>query len=131
MGEVTSKKILVIDDSILERELLIEILKESNIANEFLQAKTADEAIEILGHRYKEICLILLDWQMPEMSGLEFMQGVVAVEAVKRIPIIMVTAADLEQDKQRAKEINPNLAGYVAKPYEPEDLVNAVKPYLK
>ncbi len=123
------KKILVVDDSTLERELLIEILRGSGIKNDFLQARSGEQAIEILGRQYKEICLILLDWQMPEMSGLEFMEGVVKVPTVSKIPIVMVTASGSEENKKQAKEVNPNLAGYVVKPYEPEVLVETIRPY--
>ncbi len=125
-----NKKILVVDDSTLERELLIEILKGSGIKNEFLQAHSGEHAVEVLGHNHKDISIILLDWQMPEMSGLEFMEGVVKVPAVSKIPIVMVTASGSEENKKQAKEVNPNLAGYVIKPYEPEMLVETIKPYL-
>ncbi|MFA6378523.1 MAG: response regulator [Candidatus Omnitrophota bacterium] len=131
MAENISKRILVVDDSTLERELLIEILKGSDIKNDFLQARSGEQAIEILGHHYKDICIILLDWQMPEMSGIEFMEGVVKVPAVAKIPIVMVTASGSEDNKRQAKQVNPNLAGYVVKPYEPEILVNTIKPFLK
>lgn len=130
MGE-HKKHILVVDDSTLERELLIEILKGSGITNAFLQARSGEQAIEVLGHHYKEICLILLDWQMPEMSGLEFMEGVVKVPTVSKIPIVMVTASGSEENKKQAREVNPNLAGYVVKPYEPEMLVETIKPYTR
>ena len=124
------KKILLVDDSTLERELLIEILKGSGIHNDFLQAKSGEQAIEVLGRNYKEIGLILLDWQMPEMSGLEFMEGVIKVPTVAKIPIVMVTASGSEENKKQARDINPNLAGYVVKPYEPEILVDTIKPYV-
>jgi len=125
------KKILVVDDSTLERELLIEILKGSGISNDFMQAKSGEQAIEVLGRHFKEICLILLDWQMPEMSGLEFMEGVVRVPTVAGIPIVMVTASGSEENKKQAREVNPKLAGYVVKPYEPEVLVETIRPYTK
>lgn len=124
-------KILVVDDSALERELLIEVLKGSGVKNECLQASNGDEAIAILGRNFKEICLILLDWQMPEMSGVEFMEGVLKVPAVATIPIIMVTASGTEENKKKIKTVNPNIAGYIVKPYEPGTLVNTVKPFLK
>jgi CheY-like chemotaxis protein len=125
------RKILVVDDSTLERELLIEILKGSGIANDFLQARSGEQAIEVLGRHYKEICLILLDWQMPEMSGLEFMEGVVKGPTVAKIPIVMVTASGSEENKRQAREVNPSLAGYVVKPYEPEVLVDTIRPHTR
>ncbi|MFA5059994.1 MAG: response regulator [Candidatus Omnitrophota bacterium] len=124
-------KILIIDDSDLERELLTEVLKGSGVKNEFLHAKSGEEAIQILGTKFKEIGLILLDWQMPEMSGMEFMEGVVKVPAVSAIPIIMVTASGTEENKKKAHDVNPHLGGYVVKPYDPESLVKVIQPFLK
>ena len=95
------KKILIVDDSDLERELLVEILKGSGVTNEFLHAKSGEEAIKILGTNFKEVGLILLDWQMPEMSGMEFMEGVVKVPAVAAIPIVMVTASGPGGNKKK------------------------------
>jgi len=132
MNEIAGKnKILVVDDSDLERELLIEVLRGSGVKNEFLQARTGEEAIQVLGTRYKEIGIILLDWQMPEMSGMEFMEAVVKVPKVADTPIIMVTASGTDENKKKASAVNPNLAGYIVKPYTPEALVEAIKHYVK
>lgn len=125
-----ANKILVVDDSDLERELLIEVLKGAGVKNDFLQAKTGEDAIQILGTRYKEIGLILLDWQMPQMSGMEFMEAVVKVPQVKEKPIIMVTASGTEENKKKAQTVNPQLAGYIVKPYTPESLLAAIEPYM-
>ncbi|OGX25341.1 MAG: hypothetical protein A2787_02705 [Omnitrophica WOR_2 bacterium RIFCSPHIGHO2_01_FULL_48_9] len=123
-------KILIVDDSDLERELLMEVLRGTGIKNDFLEARTGEEAIEVLGSRYKEIGLILLDWQMPKMSGMEFMTAVVKVPQVAGKPIIMVTASGTEENKKKAATTNPNLAGYIVKPYTPESLVSAIKKYV-
>jgi two-component system chemotaxis response regulator CheY len=130
MSEAVSKKILVVDDSILERELIIEILKAQGVKNDFLQAANAEEAIDALGHHYREIGIILLDWQMPGISGLDFMKGVMALKWIKETPIIMVTAAAEKNNEKQARAVNPHLAGYIIKPYEPEDLLAAIAPYL-
>src|SRR3989338_11084458 len=122
MNEQTKKKIMVVDDSDLERELLVEVLKGAGVGNEFLNARTGEEAIQVLGTRYKEISLILLDWQMPEMSGMEFMEAVVKVPAVSKTAIIMVSASGTDENKKQAIQINPILAGYIIKPYTPESL---------
>src|SRR3989344_5584290 len=124
-------KILVIDDSDLERELLVEVLRGSGVQNEFLHAKSGEEAIDVLGRNFKEICLIMLDWQMPKMSRMEFMEGVVKVPAVNAIPIVMVTASGTDENKKKAHDVNPKLAGYIIKPYNPESVVKTIKPYLK
>ena len=124
------KKILLVEDSALETELLTEILKGAGIKRDCLQAKDGEEAIQMLAKNYRDVALILLDWQMPRMSGIEFMEGVVKVPAVAAIPIIMITASGSDNDKRRAREVNPNLAGYIVKPYTPENLVEAITPYL-
>lgn len=124
-------KILVVDDSDLERELLVEVLKGAGVQNDFLQARTGEEAIELLGTRYKEIGLILLDWQMPQMSGMEFMEAVMKVPAVASKMIVMITASGTDENKKKAKTVNPNLAGYVVKPYTPESILTAIRAHVK
>ena len=123
-------KILIVDDSDLERELLVEVLKGAGVKNDFLQAKTGEDAIQLLGTRYKEICLILLDWQMPQMSGMEFMEAVVNVPVVSNKAIIMVTASGTDENKKKAYGVNPKLAGYIVKPYTPESILEVIHPYV-
>lgn len=123
-------KILVVDDSLLERKLLINVLKKAGLEHEILQAVDGEDAIQILGANHKDICLILLDWQMPKMSGIEFMKAVIKVPAVFHIPIVMVTASGSEDNKKEAREANPNLAGYIVKPYKPETVIETIKPFL-
>ena len=124
-------KILVVDDSVLERKLIIGILKKAGIANEMLEAVDGEDALNVLGRNYKDICLILLDWQMPKLSGIEFMQGVIKVPATASIPIVMVTASGSEECQRQAREVNPKLAGYVVKPIKVEKLLEAVTPHVK
>ena len=107
------------------------LLKKGGVANEVLQAENGEVALQVLGTNFPEIALILLDWQMPVMSGMEFMEGVVKVPAVSNIPIVMVTASSAEENRRQAKEVNPNLAGYVINPYKPEDLLSVVRPILE
>lgn len=130
MADEKLKKILIVDDSDLERELLMEVLRGTGIKNDFLEARTGEEAIQVLGTRYKEICVILLDWQMPQMSGMEFMEAVVKVPQVAEKPIIMVTASGTDENKKKAAVVNPKLAGYIVKPYTPDSLITAIKKYL-
>ncbi len=130
MTDEIMKKILIVDDSDLERELLMEVLRGTGIKNDFLEARTGEEAIQVLGTRHKEIALILLDWQMPQMSGMEFMEAVVKVPQVAGKPIIMVTASGTDENKKKATVVNPKLAGYIVKPYTPDSLITAIKKFL-
>ena len=124
-------KILLIDDSLLDRKLLIRILKHAGIENEILQAENGEDGLEVLANNYKDVGLILLDWQMPKMSGIEFMTGIMQVPAVASIPVVMVTASGSEENKKIARGVNPNLAGYIVKPYKSDELLQTIRPFLK
>ena len=123
-------KILVVDDSTLDRKLLIRTLMKAEIKQEILQAEDGEQALEILASNYQDIALMLLDWQMPKMSGIELLAGMTKILVLSSIPVIMVTASGSEENKKLAKDINPKLAGYLVKPYKPEDLLQMIKPYL-
>ena len=124
-------KILVVDDSTLDRKLLIRTLMKAEITQEILQAEDGEQALEVLANNYHDIGLMLLDWQMPKMTGIELMSGMMKIPVLSSMPIIMVTASASEDNKKLAREINPGLAGYIVKPYKPEELLQAIKPHLK
>ena len=124
-------KILVVDDSLLDRKLLIRVLMKSGLTQEILQAEDGEQAMEVLANNYLDICLLLLDWQMPKVSGIELMAGMVKIPELSKIPTIMITASGSDENKRVAHQINPNLAGYVVKPYSPENLLAAIKPFLR
>ncbi|MDE2221811.1 MAG: response regulator [Candidatus Omnitrophica bacterium] len=124
-------KILVVDDSLLDRKLLIRVLMKAGVSHEILQAENGEQAMEILAAQYMDIGLLMLDWQMPKVSGIELMAGMVKIPELAQIPIIMVTASGSEDNKRAAYQVNPRLAGFLAKPYKPEDLLAAVQPHLK
>ena len=124
-------KILVVDDSLLDRKLLIRVLMKSGVTQEILQAEDGEQAMEILAVNYMDICLVLLDWQMPKVSGIELMAGMVKIPQLSNIPIIMCTASGSDENKRAAHQVNPNLAGFMVKPYKAEELLAAIKPFLR
>lgn len=115
----------------MDRRLTMNLLKKNGIENEVLQAADGEEGLKVLSEQYADICLILLDWQMPKMDGIEFMKGVVKVPKVASIPIVMITASGSEENKREARDANPQLAGYVVKPYKPDELLGIVKSFVK
>ena len=124
-------KILIVDDSTLDRKLLIRLLVKAEINQEILQAEDGEQALEVLTANYQDICLVLLDWQMPKMNGIELMAGMMKVPVLASMPIIMCTASGSEENKKLARDINPSLAGYIVKPYKSEELLQLVKKFLK
>ena len=124
------KKILIIDDSLMDRKLLSSLLKKFGIANEVLQACDGEEGFKVLSENVNDIGVILLDWQMPKVDGIAFMKTVVKVPGFNAVPIIMITASGSDDNKKQAYDANPNLSAYVVKPYRPENLIELIKPFL-
>ena len=125
------KKILIIDDSLMDRKLLSSLLKKFGLENEVLQAGDGEEGFRVLGENASDIGLIFLDWQMPKISGLDFMRAFVKVPTFSTIPIIMITASGTDENKSEAYGVNPKLAGYLVKPFRPDKLIELTKSLLQ
>ncbi len=124
-------KILVVDDSAVQRKMIINIIRKAGFEHEALEADNGKVAIGVVGQNYKDICLILCDWNMPVMSGIDFIQGMSKVPAVASIPIIMVTTEGTEDKIEQAYSTHPNLQGYVVKPFTPDQLKLKIAPFLE
>ncbi len=108
-------KILVVDDSTTMRRILKNCLKSLG-DNEVLEAGDGAEGMEEL-QKAGGVDLILTDWNMPNVNGLEFIQNVQKSE-FKSAPIIMVTT-----EAEKPKVVTALKAGaknYVVKPFTPE-----------
>ena len=124
-------KILLVDDSLLDRKLLIRVLMKAGILQEIIQAENGEQAMELLANNYKDICVVLLDWQMPKITGIELMAGMVKIPELAALPVILCTASGSDENKRVAYQVNPNLAGYLVKPYKLEELLAMIKPFLR
>lgn len=116
-------KILSIDDSVIIRKIIrsgVELLDY-----EFIEADDGNSALELLGkERPGDIGLILLDWNMPGMGGLEFLHKVKDSETLRDIPIMMVTT-----ESEKACIIQAIQAGainYLVKPFTIEELMKKI-----
>jgi CheY-like chemotaxis protein len=124
-------KIIIVDDSLLDRKLLSKSLVNAGVKNEILQADNGEAGLGLIVENLGDICLVFLDYQMPIMTGIEVMQGLVSVPVTADLPIIMCTASASEDSKQVAYGANPKLAGYLIKPFKPEQLLAAIRPYVQ
>ena len=107
------KKALVVDDSRAMRTILSQSLKEAGFA-EVSQAANGREGYEFLvGHPDTELCLV--DWNMPEMTGIQMVEAVRKEDALGSVRIMMVTTETEAAHMQRAIEAGAN--EYVMKPF--------------
>jgi chemosensory pili system protein ChpA (sensor histidine kinase/response regulator) len=111
---------LVVDDSITMRRVTQRLLERNNF--EVLTAKDGVEAIGILQEHLPDI--ILLDVEMPRMDGYEFATHVRNNPETESLPIIMITSR--VSDKHRARAIELGVNDYLGKPYQEQELMDAV-----
>lgn len=111
----TTIKILIVDDFATMRRILKNILKKIG----FTQIIEADDGINALKVLEKEkVDLVISDWNMPKMTGIEFLKAVRANTAFKDLPFLMVTA---EAQKQNIIEaVQAGVSNYVVKPFTEE-----------
>ncbi|WP_200821280.1 response regulator [Oceanicoccus sp. KOV_DT_Chl] len=115
-------KFLVVDDATFIREMLKKNLRDHFPGSEILDAASAKKAIPIL--KANRVDLILCDWEMPDMTGEEFLRWVRAQEAYAELPFIMVTSRG-ERDFI-VKAAQAGVSDYLGKPFTPEGLVGKV-----
>lgn len=120
-----SSYILLIEDEESIHEMLE--LALTNAGFKLEHAINVTEAKNIIFNRLPE--LILLDWMLPGMSGIEYAKQLKKDESTQQIPIIMLTARGEETDKIRGLEIGAD--DYVTKPFSPRELIARIKAVLR
>jgi two-component system chemotaxis response regulator CheY len=108
-------KILIIDDFATMRKILKNILKQIGFKN-ISEADDGKSALKIL--KKENFDLILSDWNMPEISGLELLNRVKSDNELKNIPFVMVTAEAQKDNILDAVKAGVN--SYIVKPFTPE-----------
>jgi len=128
----TLKRILLVEDSPRDTELVMAALEENCLANEVIALRDGAEALDYLFRRGPfadcqdgRPAVILLDLKMPKVDGLEVLQAIKADPNLKSIPVVMMTSSREEQDLMRSYELGVN--AYVVKPVTFAQFVEAVK----
>ena len=117
--------ILVVEDEPAIQELLA--LNITQAGHNAMRALSVEHAQNLLRETMPD--LILLDWMLPGMSGLEFARKLKSDTHTKSIPIIMLTARGDEFDKVRGLEVGAD--DYVTKPFSPRELNARIKAVLR
>ena len=118
------KRILVVEDNKLDMRLLKDILEGSGY--ETLQAADGLEAIDLAFASLPD--LIVMDIQLPEISGLEITRRLKGDDRSRRIPIVAVTAFAMGWHEREA--LDSGCDGYISKPISVLGFLNTVESYL-
>lgn len=109
-----SKSILVVDDSAMMRKVVIKSLKNCGVDIEVVEA--ADGALGLTAFNKQDFDIVVTDWNMPNMNGLELIKAIRATDKGKKTPIVMVTT---EGSVDKVKQgILAGANDYLAKPFD-------------
>ena len=122
-GHHAVDKVLVVEDNVLNMRLFSDLLKANGYT--VLQARDGLEALRIV--RLDRPDLILMDIQLPEMSGLEVTERIKADEELRSIPIVAVTAFAMKDDEEKIRQAGCD--GYLTKPISIDGFMQTVGRY--
>lgn len=111
--------VLVVDDQQPMRKTIAYILRQAGIKN-IAFAEDGEQAWIAINQGLVDV--MLLDWNMPRMSGLELLTRVRRSETFARLPVVMITAEANEEHVMAA--INAGVTNYIVKPFAPKTLLH-------
>jgi two-component system chemotaxis response regulator CheY len=114
--------VLSVDDSEIMRKqtkaafagFAKEAFNDSNVDSYFFEASNGKEALLML--KQKPVNLVLLDWTMPELSGIDFLKAIRSIEAYKTLPVIMITGIKAKTNVIEA--LKYGVTDYMVKPID-------------
>ncbi len=115
-------KALIIDDSRAMRRILTQIV--SGLGFEVLEAGNGQEGLDVL-FGSDDIELVLVDWNMPEMNGLEFVEAVRSKPEYQRLSLVMVTTES--EPSRMARALMAGVDEFVMKPFTPDILLEKLQ----
>jgi len=125
-------RILLVEDDPRDVDLTLTALEEYHLANEVVVVNDGAEALDYLhrrgNHRARpreNPAVLLLDLKLPKINGLEVLKHIRATEELKLIPVVILTSSREERDMVASYQLGVN--GYVVKPVDFHEFVNAIK----
>lgn len=117
-------KCLVVDDSATMRRIVVNALKSIGYEN----VVEAGDGSDALARCDATVELVITDWNMPVMGGLEFVKALRATPQHAKTPILMVTTRSVKEDIMQAVEAG--VSGYILKPFTPQVLKEKIDQIL-
>ncbi len=125
------KRILLVEDSPRDAELILDVLSGHNLADEVFRVSDGAEALDYLfrrghfaGRTYGQPAVIMLDLKMPKVDGMEVLRQIRSDSKLRVIPVVVVTSSREEQDLLNSYQLGVN--AYVVKPVKFSEFVEAV-----
>jgi CheY-like chemotaxis protein len=126
------KRILLVEDSPNDVELILAALAENCLANEVVVVRDGEEALDYLYRRgvfrlrmEGNPVVVLLDLKLPKVDGLEVLAQVKSDPEMRRLPVVVLTSSREEQDIVNSYNLGTN--AYVVKPVDFHEFVDAIK----
>ena len=118
---MSTKTILYVEDNELNRKIVRDLLRRTSYR--LLEAPDGEAGIAMAREHNPD--LILMDIQLPKVSGIEAMRALRQAPATAETPIIAITSFALSGDHQKAKDAGAS--AYLAKPYSPRELLSMIR----
>ncbi len=118
-------KILLVEDSLADVELTLDALKDAKVANQVTVVRDGAGALEHLRSN-KVSCpdLVILDLNLPRLSGHEVLAEMRADEALRRIPVAVLTTSSAESDVEKTYDLGANC--FLTKPVDIDQFIHVV-----
>lgn len=118
--------ILVVDDASTMRRIVRGLLRELSLKN-IREAENGSDALEQL--RRKKADLVISDWNMPQMTGIELLRAIRSDNGLKEVPVLMVTAEAKKENIMEA--VQAGVSNYIVKPFSAETLQEKLNKIFK
>jgi response regulator RpfG family c-di-GMP phosphodiesterase len=125
---IKSLNILLIDDDIIEVMKLNRVISSLQLNHKIIESENGEEALKLLEQKDKRPDIILLDLNMPKLSGIDFLSILKKSEDLKCIPTIVLSTSNTPNDI--VKCYKTGISGYVIKPLKYEDYVSNIEKLL-
>jgi two-component system cell cycle response regulator DivK len=117
--------ILIVEDNEKNLKLARDVLQFRGFRT--LEASTAEQGIELATEHHPD--LVLMDYQLPGMNGVEALERLRAQPATADIPVVALTASAMREDRERF--LTAGFDGYLTKPIDVREFGNQVRSFLK
>lgn len=122
----THNSLLLVEDDRLDAAIMRRCLKQLNISCELVHKTDGEQALEYLCECHDRVpCAILLDLNMPRMNGVEFLEHLKANQALRNIPVFVVTTSSASEDREACFRLG--VADYITKDWEFDTFVESMR----